>query len=105
MPGPWTLFAGDEVVGRLTETSRDMWNASCAFAPAPGFDRFDDLFAEKGRIATTLEDVDDETLTQRWNELEELTAPPHLRLVADDGSVQAFGLLYVEGIRAGLRML
>jgi len=105
MTGPWTLFAGDEVLGRLTESSREMWNASCVFVSEPGFDRFAPLFSEKSRLGTILEDSDDEALSQRWDELELLTAPPYLRLVAADGSVQDFGMLYIEGASAGFRML
>ncbi len=102
--GPWTLLAGNELLGRLTESSRDMWNVSCTFTPGPAFARFEALFNEKAALATALEDDVDDAAVSRFDELEEQTSPPQLQLVAAGGQSADFGLLYVEGDQAGFRL-
>ena len=101
--GPWTLYAGDGALGRLTYRENEMWNVRCHFTPTPAFDAWRARFEEKSRLAEALESSDGET--PEFDALEDATSPPHLTLRTDDGADFPFGLLYVEGDFAGFRGL
>jgi hypothetical protein len=96
---------GDEVVGELEELQREMWNVRCEFRAGPAFEPLRADFEEKARVAQQLEDSDDPALSDRFDELEVRTAPPALVMLGSDGKQQDFGLLYIEGSRAGFRLI
>jgi hypothetical protein len=101
----WTLMNNDGVVGELEEQQREMWSVSCKFRAGAAFEPLRADFAEKARLAQQLEDTDDQALSDRFDELEVRTAPPALVLLGPDGKQQEFGFLYIEGSRAGFRLV
>jgi hypothetical protein len=102
----WKLRRDGVVLGVIEQTERDMWNVHGTFTPAASFDpALENVFAKKADLATRLEDDDSDSLTVEFDDLEQRTSPPHFELVAEDGRVQAFGLLYVSTTDAGFRLL
>lgn len=62
-------------------------------------------FDRKSHLAERLEQSNDETLSDEFDRIEEATASPALELVEGEGKRQPFGLLYIDGARAGFRLL
>lgn len=96
---------GEVAIAELTEVGREMWNVTCEVAVTEHFAALRAVFERKARLADALEDSDDEALQEEWDALEIATSPPALALVAPDGSVQDFGLLYIEADGAGFRLV
>lgn len=101
--GPWTLRAGDAELGRLELVQNEMWNVTCQFVPAAGFEPWRARFERKAQLAGLLESSDDDELSTELDALDEATSPPFLTLVDEDGAEQDFGFLYIAGDAAGFR--
>lgn len=102
----WNVFAGDELLGELTELEREMWNVTGSFSPTRAFDAWRDRFEEKSALSEKLESTDDEDLLDAFDELENATCPPAFRLVESETQrEQDFGLLYLSDTRGGFRLV
>lgn len=96
---------GERAIAELTEVGREMWNVTCRVAVTEHFAALREVFDRKARLADALQDSDDAHLQDQWEALEVATSPPALQLLAADGSVQDFGLLYIEEDGAGFRLI
>ena len=98
----WTLKQGDDVLGVLEEQDVDMFVVQCSFVPTAAFERARALFERKAVLAETLRDDDDEQAAE-FDAIEAATCPPVLKMLDEHGSPIEFGILHIEGSRAGFR--
>ncbi len=102
----WKVFAGDALLGEITEVERDMWNVTGAFTPTTAFDAWRPRFEEKHALSSQLELTEDEDILDAFDDLENATAPPTFRLVdAETGKEHDFGLLHLGDAGAGFRLV
>jgi hypothetical protein len=99
----WTLRHRGSALRLIVETERDMWDVRGTFDATPFDAGLESLFARKAAVATSLDD--DEARLAEFDALEDQTCPPHFELVAEDGTLQDFGLLYVSAACVGFRLL
>jgi hypothetical protein len=99
----WTLKQGDDVLGVLEERSVDMFVVECSFAPTAAFERVRELFERKATLAEDL-GADESARVDEFDALEVATCPPALEMLDEQGNLVDFGILHVEGSRAGFRV-